>query len=138
MNNQKKLPRIKASAFLLLLICTACAPASPADTTDPETGTVIVSHAELLIMESNLVQVALAVSGDLPTPCHDLMSDVVGPDEEANIQVTVSSRSGDSEACLQVLEPFSEQIPIEMLGADEGYYSVWLNGDWVGDFSYPG
>jgi hypothetical protein len=35
-------------------------------------------------------------------------------------------------ACIQVLEPFQEQIDLGTFPS--GHYSVWLNGEWVGEF----
>lgn len=101
-------------------------------------GPVFVDRAELLVMESFPVQIMLSVSGNLPTPCHTLHTDVAQPDADKRIQVSLWSEIDPAVMCTQVLQPFEESIRIPMEGAADGSYSVWLNGELVGEFSYPG
>ena len=56
-------------------------------------GEVFVDSQEILLMESYPVQVALQVSGNLPTPCHMLRAEVSEPDSENNINVELFSLS---------------------------------------------
>jgi hypothetical protein len=37
-----------------------------------------------------------------------------------------------------VIEPFEESVSIPMTGKPDGMYTVWVNGELVGEFSYPG
>ncbi|MCW5879167.1 MAG: hypothetical protein KIS80_09920 [Anaerolineales bacterium] len=101
-------------------------------------GPVFVDRADLLVMESFPIQLSLVVSGNLPTPCHTLHYEVAQPDGENRIQVTLWSEVDPAVMCTQVLQPFEEGIRIPMEGAADGSYSVWLNGELVGEFSYPG
>jgi len=103
--------------------------------TEPEPGgvrgPVYVDSTDLLLLESYPVQVRLQVSGALPTPCHALKWEVIGPDPDGRIDVVLYSVADPELACIQVLEPFETSIP---LGAFEsGSYTVSLNGDSVGE-----
>lgn len=104
-------------------------------TDEPEQlrGPVFIDQAELLIRESFPVQVDLHLRGSLPTPCATLRWSVGEPDEQGRIEVEAYSSQDAALACIQVLQEFEESIP---LGAfSTGSYTVWLNGEEVGDFS---
>jgi hypothetical protein len=80
----------------------------------------------------------LHIVGSLPTPCHEFLSEVAGSDEQNRIFVTAWSEADPAAICAQVLQSFDESVSIPMGGAADGTYSVWLNEDLVGEFSYPG
>lgn len=103
-----------------------------------EKGPIFVNQADLLIMESYPVQVRLNIQGDMPTPCHRFRADVVQPDAQNQIQVMAYSFSNPEMMCSQVLQPFEENVLIPMDGSADGTYTVWLNGELVGEFNYPG
>ena len=138
--------------LVLAIIAIACASTPPVSTepsiptgaptmTVPpgfERGPVYISSTDLLIMESFPVQIALHIIGDLPTPCHRFQAEVAKPDAENRIEVTAYSLANPELMCAQVLQPFEESVPIPMDGAPDGTYSVWLNGEEVGEFTYPG
>lgn len=141
------------SIALIAILVSACAPAAslptpiagaPTETAmSPlppgfEEGPVFINSSDLLIAESYPVQVHLHISGDLPTPCHRFRADVAAPNLENQIQVTAYSVVNPDMMCAQVLQPFDENVSIPMDGAADGNYSVWLNGELVGEFSYPG
>jgi len=93
---------------------------------------VYVDEVSLLQMESYPVQVALRVVGSLPTPCHEPRWEVVWPDARGRIEVTLFSEADPSLLCIQVLEPFEQEL---VLGSfSSGKYSVWVNGQQVGEF----
>ncbi len=101
-------------------------------------GEIFISESQLLIMESYPVQVSLSLSGELPTPCNIFQADVSGPDADNQIHVEAYTLIDPAATCIQMLEPFEEGISIPMQGQADGDYSVWLNGELVGEFSYPG
>lgn len=101
-------------------------------------GEVYISETQLLVMESYPVQLSLVVNGDLPTPCHQFQADVPEPDANNAIHVQVYSLVNPDTMCVEVLKPFEQGIAIPMHGQVDGQYSVWLNGELVGEFSYPG
>lgn len=98
-------------------------------------GPVYVDEAELLLMESHPVQVALVVRGSLPTPCHQVGWEVIGPDPSGRIDVRLYSLLFEGGGCAAVLEPFEARIPIGSYA--DGAYTVWMNDERVGQFELP-
>jgi hypothetical protein len=131
--------KAKLAILLLAVLLVGCAQtATPTD--EPQGGAVYINSADLLIMESYPVQVMLHIIGDLPTPCHAFhYSYQIGNESDRfRIDVTAWSEADPAAMCAQVLQPFEENVSIPMGGAADGTYSVYLNGDLVGTFNYPG
>jgi hypothetical protein len=99
---------------------------------------VYLEEAQILILESYPVQVKLSLGGELPTPCHQLQVEFADPDAEFNIYVDVYSLVDPEVMCAQVLESFAQSFTIPMQGKEDGQYRVYVNGELVGEFSYPG
>ena len=95
-------------------------------------GNVFINESGLLIRESFPPQITLSLSGDLPTPCHELRADVKEPDSENKINVEVYSVVDPDQVCIQVLEPF--QANIDLGTFPSGHYTVWANGEMAGEF----
>ncbi len=133
--------RISWPAIALLTLMAGLVAACGAGAKAPEPGSgaeegiIIVDATQLEIMESYPVQVALLVRGALPTPCHELGWQVSAPDDKGRIEVRMFSTHDPAQVCIQVEQPFEERL---MLGDfREGSYSVWLNGERVGEFDAP-
>jgi inhibitor of cysteine peptidase len=95
-------------------------------------GPIYVDEVELVMMESFPVQVRLILRGSLPNPCSSFAWEVAEPDSQGRIAVQAYSLQETDLACIQVLEPMEESIP---LGAfTQGNFSVWLNGELVSEF----
>lgn len=92
---------------------------------------VQIDSAILLVMESYPMKVSLALRGELPTPCHELVWEVVGPSDRNIIEVSTYAESGPETFCIQVLEPFELDIPLGSF--TELGIRVRLNGEEVGD-----
>lgn len=148
--------------LLLIFLLAACAPLStgtvPPDTavTSPPEGSappanpspgpsvplpddgqqsrepVYIDEASLLIRESFPPQISLSIRGSLPTPCHHLRTEIAAPDQDNKIAVDVYSVVASDQICIQVLEPFDEQIELGTFPG--GHYSVWVNGQLAGEF----
>ncbi|MCB2179968.1 hypothetical protein KQH54_02480 [bacterium] len=101
-------------------------------------GNVFLSNTQLLIMESYPVQVAVDISGDLPTPCNQLTVDIAEPNADNQIYLNVYSLVDPAMTCIAVLDPFIEQVHLPMDNLADGTYEVWVNGTLVGEFTYPG
>jgi len=95
-------------------------------------GNVYINSTELLIRESFPPQISLGISGDLPTPCHQLRVEISDPDPENRISADVYSLVDPGRACIQVLKPFQKYIDLGTFPT--GHYTVWINGDKVGEF----
>lgn len=98
-------------------------------------GNVFIDSSEILTLESFPPQFRLFIEGNLPTPCHELRADVSEPTADNQIDVDVYSVVDPDVMCIQVLEPFSESIPLEDLPG--GTYNVALNGERVGEITVP-
>jgi len=95
-------------------------------------GNAYVNKTELLIRESYPPQISLGISGDLPTPCHQLRVIISEPDPENKISADVYSVVDPGKACIQVLESFQEYIDLGTFPS--GHYTLWVNGKQVGEF----
>jgi hypothetical protein len=149
-------------SLLLVLMVSACAadnnnfdPNTPVDSNQPMpvepdggiggdidqeliSDKAYMDEAQLLIMESYPVQISLSVSGHLPTACHELQYEISEPDAENQIFVEIYSMVDPLHACAELMERFSENISVPVAGLPDGIYTVFVNGDLVGEFSYPG
>jgi hypothetical protein len=116
---------------------TGEAPRSPLDPIPGEEnmvrGQVDIASSEVVLLESFPVQVRLNLKGALPTPCHQLRAEVSGPDDQKQIEVEVYSLVDPEEVCIQMLEPF--ETGINLGSFPSGTYSVWVNGEKVGDIT---
>jgi hypothetical protein len=99
-------------------------------------GEAFINQSQILVLESFPPQFELLVEGALPTPCHELRVEISDPDEQNRIYVEVYSLSKPGEICVQVLESFDENVPLK--GFPSGEYSVWVNGEEIGEIKpYP-
>ena len=99
-------------------------------------GEAYITQSQILVLESFPPQFMLNIEGALPTPCHELRVEISDPDEQNRIDVEVYSLSKPDEICVQVLESFEESVPLK--GFPSGEYSVWVNGEEVGEINpYP-
>jgi hypothetical protein len=97
-----------------------------------ERGNIFISESGIILRESFPVQVVLGISGELPTPCHQLRALIAPPDAENRILVEAYSVVNPELNCIQVLKPFQEMIELGTFPG--GHYTVWVNGAQVGEF----
>lgn len=116
---------IKLLPILWFGVLAACGSA------EPSKGNVYLDSTEIVLRESYPVQAALVLRGSLPTPCHALTVEVAEPDEENRIMVEAFSSADPDQVCIQVLEPFEETVELGQF--TDGTYSVWVNGEPVGE-----
>jgi hypothetical protein len=95
-------------------------------------GNAFIEGSDLLIMESFPPQIALHLSGNLPTPCNLLRIKVSAPDADNRITMDVYSLVDPGRQCTQMLKPF--ETTIQLGSFPTGHYSVWLNGEKLGEF----
>jgi hypothetical protein len=93
-------------------------------------GEVWITSAELRIMESYPIQVALDVTGEKPTPCHEVFWTVEDTGEA--IEIEMISQIAADQTCAQVITEFSIAVPLGSW-ADQSR-DVFLNGEPVGSF----
>lgn len=93
-------------------------------------GEVAIVGADLRIMESYPIQVMLDVSGEKPTPCHEVFW--TAEDDGEVIHIEMISQVASDQQCAQVVEPFIVAVP---LGSWEGEArEVELNEVVIGSF----
>ncbi len=86
-----------------------------------------IDEIEVKILESFPIQIHVAVSGFLATPCHHL-----GPinkryaNNRFEIAVNMTPPQPDT-ACITVVEPFQITIPLDVYGLPAGTYQVSMN-----------
>jgi len=138
-----------ALMLALGMLLSACGSPYPDEVTDLPLGPqeyddikyrseVNIDAAQILILESYPVQVRLTVQGNTHNACYSLRAVVNDPDPENRILVEMYTMVPPDVGCVRVPEPFNVSIAIDMEGQPNGDYSVWLNDEWVGEFSYPG
>lgn len=108
---------------LTAMTVSACAGGETGETS--ERADAIITDVTLTLLESYPVQVRVAVTGALPTPCHRLHFDV-DRTEPSRPTVDVHGLAPQDAACLQVLEPF--QVTIDLGSFESGEYTVVVNG----------
>ena len=94
-----------------------------------------VQTAELYMAESFPPQPFLHLSGELPTPCHELRILVNPPDDTDQIHVAVYAVIDPTIVCIQVLEPFDISIPLSNIPS--GQFTVFVNGRKVAGLVMP-
>ncbi|NLV73268.1 MAG: hypothetical protein GXY52_01085 [Chloroflexi bacterium] len=117
----------------------ANADATPrADTWEPQAddatlqrGNVFLDHVDLQVHETYPPKYFLVLEGSLPTPCHALRVVIPRPTGSGDLPIEVYAVRVRSGMCAQVLKPFSETIPLDML--PPGQYRVTLNHAPIGD-----
>ena len=80
-------------------------------------------------------QPVLALSGSLPTPCHQLQTEVSKPDAQNRIQVSVYTLVNPNTICTQVIKPFEKAVPLGAL--PPGTYTIYVNNAQVGEVTVP-
>jgi hypothetical protein len=95
-------------------------------------GEIFIEEKGLVIRESFPPQIALGISGNLPTPCHQLRAVINEANAENRINVEVYSVVDPNMICTQVLKPFMENI--ELGTFPNGHYSVYVNDVLAGEF----
>ncbi|NPA06176.1 MAG: hypothetical protein GXO54_02095 [Chloroflexi bacterium] len=99
--------------------------------TGPERAAAYVEAVELVQLTHDKPRWVLAVTGTLPTPCHQPRATAKVSD--GRLLVTLYSvREPAHAVCVEVLQPFQGYIDLSPW-IDEGWSGeVWLNGQLVG------
>ncbi|MEK6221085.1 MAG: hypothetical protein N2D54_02435 [Chloroflexota bacterium] len=147
----------------LMVLFVACSPQSDGEPNTPDDGIIIapvpnndateeppvnrgnvvpgnaeVKNVDILILESYPIQVMLKIEGSLPTPCHVLAAKFSDPNAQNEIYVEIFSEIAEDVICIQVIEDFQENVGLPLNDLPDGKYSIWVNGENVGEFTYPG
>jgi hypothetical protein len=87
---------------------------------------VDLATSQLVIVESDPIQVTLMLKGSLPSPCHRLRVVVQPANANKEINIEVYALADPQEVCTQVLTPLDASV---VLGSvSDGKYTVIING----------
>ena len=121
-------PAVSASLVLMAISGVVLASNSDGPARPAENGPVYVDATEIRYLESDPVQVELFVSGQLPTPCHEPVFEVIeGADA---LDVWLWSTVAPDAVCSSVLEPVEISIPLGSY--QSASLDVRLEGELVG------
>jgi hypothetical protein len=95
-------------------------------------GFVFLNSSHLNIMESYPIQVSLNLEGSLPTPCNQLRVEIQPPDGALNIFISVYSVVDPNQICIEVLKPFTANVPLGSFLP--GHYTVWVDETRLAEF----
>ena len=119
--------------ILTLALLTGCAPdvlmVSPAPKSDGGfiQGEAVVENVEIVFLESFPLQVHVAAYGYLPDPCTEI-ADVSVEWDGNHFEVLIPTLREAEVMCIQVIEEFEENIPLDVYGLPAGVYTVTVNG----------
>jgi hypothetical protein len=97
---------------------------APVPSGSRQRSTAYVSHVDVSTPPGG--PVTLRVTGQLPTPCHELKWAVGAPDPARHITVDVYSEVVADALCSQVTKPFEQVIDVGPVGG--GDYQALVNG----------
>lgn len=91
------------------------------------TGTAVVEDIDILILESFPVQVHVVARGYTPDGCTEIDQALVERQDDT-FRVTITTVRPANVACIDIIRPFEQTIPLDVLGLPAGTYSVDVNG----------
>jgi hypothetical protein len=100
-----------------------------------ERATVFLEGISLITPKAYNEQAKVIVQGYLPTPCNVFKADVAPVNEKGEIRIEAYFLFPTGEACIDVIQDFTSEIPLGALGP--GTYRVWVNGEMAGELVVP-
>jgi hypothetical protein len=100
---------------------------------DFERGSIFIEDGGVRVLEGDPAQVLLSLSGNRPTPCHQLRVTVGEPDGRGQVPVEVYTVRDPALVCIQVLRPFSAEVPLGVFAP--GSYTVVVNDELIFEFT---
>lgn len=113
--------------ILAVVLLAGCAPGEPKDSGEFIRGEAVVEDVEILFLESFPLEVHAIASGYLPDPCTDI--DEISVERDGNhFKVLIMTLREAEMMCIQVIEAFEQNIPLDVYGLPAGDYTVTVNG----------
>lgn len=129
---------MKNLAFTLLavlLILSACSPASAVSSEEAPAPVIAGAGYEMLEIDDVHVEVGVGspipvhvnASGNLPDSCSQIEFVQLMPGE-ADFDITLSTIHSEAEDCVQDTLPFQISLPVNVIGLPSGTYTAQVNG----------
>ena len=119
--------KIRITLLLAVTVLLGACADDATETTTPDGGDqATITGVEFLYLESYPVQVRAVVTGELPTPCHVLDTDVAAAENGRIVAIALAVPPTDDEVCALVVEPF--EITLDLGSFESGDYVLELNG----------
>lgn len=93
---------------------------------DLQYGLAPVEEVEVIFLESFPLQVQLKVQGYMPDGCTEIDSTDV-EQVENHFEVTIRTVRPTDVACTQAIEPYEQNVPLDVYGLSAGDYTVDVN-----------
>jgi inhibitor of cysteine peptidase len=111
----------------LLVGCGPVRPSSPAPDIEIVEGQAAVEAVEVVMLMSFPLQVHLHVTGYVGDPC-TAIDEIQTARDGYTFEVLIKTTRDSQINCIQVIEPFEENIPLDVYGLPAGDYTVFVNG----------
>jgi hypothetical protein len=93
---------------------------------------VFLDSTSLRNLNSDPATFVLDLRGNLPSPCNKLRAVVPEPNVQNQIMVDLYSLVNPGEVCIAIIQPFDTSVVLGKFPL--GQYTVWVNGQQVGEF----
>jgi len=130
-------PQIFLSATILVVLITACGPATPTTTPTPimteespgpVAGMAVVQNVDIQILESQPIQVNALIRGQLPDAGCTTLADVSQARDGNTFNITLTTTTDPLALCAQALTPFEQVISLDTNDLEPAPYEVNANG----------
>ena len=123
------IPCVLVLALMTSILAGCCGEKTTPTAVDGEviTGEATVESIEILLLESFPIQVNVVALGNLPDNCTEI-SEITKDRDNNTFRVTIITSRPMDKVCAEVLVPFKEVIPLDVMGLPAGVYTVNVNG----------
>jgi hypothetical protein len=138
-------------AFVLVVLLVAACNATPTGTPTPVfqgdnpyapqtsdsdlmRGDVTIDSASLSLAKSEPPQVLVDFAYFQPTPCYHLRVEVGQPDAQNRINLSAYAVAEKDKPCTLMALATPLQASLNLGSFPQGHYSLWLNGNQIGEF----
>ena len=111
----------------LLVGCGRTGTTSPVPEIEIMEGQAAVESVEIVMLMSFPLQVHLHVTGYVGDPC-TAIDEIQTHRDGYSFEVVIKTTRDSQLDCIQVIEPFEENIPLDVYGLPAGDYLVVVNG----------
>jgi inhibitor of cysteine peptidase len=102
-------------------------PIEPVDQGEVVVGNILVDQVDILILESFPLQAQAVIKGNFGDACTEKDKITVNRRDNDYV-IDISAKRPKTAICAQVLTPFEETVPLDILGLKKGTYVVIGNG----------